>query len=103
MEAINLITGISLILIGIIIKHGKMYNLIAGYNTMPKEKKKNVDISGFSTLLRNCFVIIGVLIIAGHYILSYFGLLNLTHFLILFSICGILPVLLIQGKKYDKN
>ncbi len=103
METINLITGVFLILIGVIIKHGKMYNLIAGYNTMSKEKKKNVDISGFASLMRNCFALMGTIIIAGHYILSYLELFKLTHFLILISVSGILPILLIKGKKYDNN
>lgn len=33
--------AILFIVLGILIKYGKMYWLIAGYNTMPKEEKKN--------------------------------------------------------------
>jgi len=40
------------ILLGIVIKHGKMYFLIAGYNTMSKEEKAKYDIEGIATLFR---------------------------------------------------
>ncbi len=86
-----------------IIKHGKMYYLIAGYNTMPKEKKKKFDISGYASLIRNCLVLIGTIIIAGNYILTYLELLKWNQFLIIFSVPGILSILLIKRKKYDKN
>ena len=102
-EITNIVTGIFLIILGIVIKHGKMYILIAGYNTMPEKKKKNVDISGFASLMRNCFVLMGLMIIVGHYTLSYLGLIKLTDFLILISILIILPILIIKGRKYDKN
>jgi len=103
METINVITSIFLIIIGVIIKNGKMYNLIAGYNTMPQEKKKNFDITGFASLMRNCFVLMGMIIIVGHYILSYLELIKLTNFLIIISVLGILPIFIIKGKEYDKN
>ena len=102
-EITNIVTGIFLIILGIVIKHGKMYILIAGYNTMPEKKKKNVDISGFASLMRNCFVLMGLMIIVGHYTLFYLGLIKLTDFLILISILIILPILIIKGRKYDKN
>ena len=103
MEAVNIITAIFLILLGIVIKHGKMYNLIAGYNTMSPEEKKNVDIVGFSTLMRNSFVIMGVLIIVGHYFLEYLELFKLIPFVILLIVCIGLPILLILGRRYNKN
>ncbi len=103
MEEVNIITAIFLILLGIVIKHGKMYNLIAGYNTMSPEEKKNVDIVGFSTLMRNSFVIMGVLIIVGHFFLEYLELLNLIPFVILFVVGIGIPVFLFLGRGYNKN
>jgi hypothetical protein len=38
------------ILLGILIKYGKMYFLIAGYNTMSKAEKEKVDIKGIATV-----------------------------------------------------
>ena len=39
-----LITAILFIVFGILIKYGKMYFLIAGYNTMSKEEKEKYNI-----------------------------------------------------------
>ena len=101
MEIINVITGIFFIAIGVIIKYGKMHNLIAGYNTMSEEKKKRFNITGFTSLLRNCLVLMGIIIISGHYILSYLELDQLTPFLILISVFMITPVIIILGRTYE--
>ena len=37
-----LLSGVVMIIFGILIRECKCYNLIAGYNTMPVEKKKIV-------------------------------------------------------------
>ena len=55
--------GIFLILLGIVIKHFKLYFLIAGYNTMSKAAKKNVNIEKVATLLRNVLFFMGLSII----------------------------------------
>lgn len=39
-------TAILFIILGILIKYGKMYFLIAGYNTLPAKKKATYDING---------------------------------------------------------
>ena len=44
-----ILTAIIFIILGIIIKYGKMYWLIAGYNTMPKEEKEKYDIEGIAS------------------------------------------------------
>ena len=53
-----------LAIIGVAVKHYHAYWLISGYNTMSKEKKKNVDIAGLANFTGNfCFalaVLIGV-------------------------------------------
>lgn len=70
---------------------------------MSEKKKKNFDISGFASLMRNCLVLMGMIIIVGHYALSYLGFIKLTDYLILISLGGVLPILLIRGRKYDEN
>ena len=47
--------GISLlfVLLGILIKYGKMNFLIAGYNTMSKEERDKVDIKKLANLFKN--------------------------------------------------
>lgn len=56
---IHTLTGAFLIVVGLLVKRFPM--LIAGYNTLPAEKKKNVDIEGLSSFMRRHLVIIGAL------------------------------------------
>ncbi|SRX52380.1 DUF3784 domain-containing protein [Aequorivita sp. CIP111184] len=60
METSYIYVGIFLILLGILIKHFKLYFLIAGYNTMSKVEKEKVKIEKVAVLLRNVLVIIGL-------------------------------------------
>ncbi len=48
-----IVVALFFIFFGIIIKYGKMYNLIAGYNTNSKEEQEKVDIEGIATVFRN--------------------------------------------------
>lgn len=52
----------------------KYPNLIAGYNTMSKVEKKNVDIEKLSTFMQNGFIIIGLLVIVGYYFFKLIGI-----------------------------
>lgn len=52
--------GVFLIGCGLLVKRFPM--LISGYNTMPKENRKNVDIEGLSSFMRRHLVIIGSLL-----------------------------------------
>lgn len=62
--------GISLlfIVLGILIKYGKMYFLIAGYNTMSKEERDKVDIKKLADLFKNTMFGMAILIIIGYLI-----------------------------------
>lgn len=62
--------GISLlfVLLGILIKYGKMYFLIAGYNTMSKEEREKVDIKKLANLFKNTMFGMAILIIIGYLI-----------------------------------
>ncbi|WP_298221500.1 DUF3784 domain-containing protein [Flavobacterium sp.] len=53
------------IILGILIKYGKLYFLIAGYNTMSKEEQTKVDIAGIATVFRNAMFGMAFLMIAG--------------------------------------
>lgn len=61
-------TALIFIIIGVLVKYGKMYSLIAGYNTMSVEKKAAYDIVGIATLLKNVFFGMALLIILGYII-----------------------------------
>lgn len=92
MDSAYLYIGLSIIALGFFVK--AFPNLIAGYNTMTKEQKEQVNIQGLSTLMRNVFIGIGVSVIIFCFLLTW----TWTFFFILF---GGLIFLLIRGRKYD--
>jgi hypothetical protein len=100
-EVTSLIIGLLFIGIGFLVK--SVPELIAGYNTMSKEQKKNVDIEGLSTFMRNGFITIGLVIIIGFYVFKWIGLIMIANSMILLTtIVGPL-VLVIQAQKFDHN
>jgi glycopeptide antibiotics resistance protein len=56
------------IVLGILIKHGKMHFLIAGYNTMSKKEKEYYNIEAIATVFRNVMFGMALLIIVGYVI-----------------------------------
>jgi hypothetical protein len=60
--------GIALLflVLGILIKYGKMYFLIAGYNTMSKEERDKVDIKKLANLFKNTMFGMALIIIFGY-------------------------------------
>lgn len=56
------------ILLGIAIKYGKMYNLIAGYNTMSEADKEKYDIEGIAKVFKNVMFGMSFLLIVGYII-----------------------------------
>ncbi|WP_299105964.1 DUF3784 domain-containing protein [uncultured Winogradskyella sp.] len=67
-----LFISILFIVLGTLIKYGKMYFLIAGYNTMSKEKQKNYDIEGIAAVFRNAMFGMALIMLIG---------LGLSHWL----------------------
>ena len=58
-------TIILFIVLGALIKYGKMYFLIAGYNTMSKEKQSTYDIEGIASVFRNAMFGMAFLMLLG--------------------------------------
>ena len=77
--------------------------LISGYNTLPKEKRKNVDIDGLSSFMRRHLVIIGGLLILFTTILELTG--QQEAFSIILAVY--LPVyviwMVVRAQRYDHN
>jgi Domain of unknown function (DUF3784) len=63
-----IIVAIIFILLGILIKNGKMYNLIAGYNTMTEKEKEKINVLGIAILMRNVFFGMAIIILVGYLI-----------------------------------
>lgn len=59
-----------LILSAVAIKYGKLYNLIAGYNTMSPAEKAKINIEAVATLFRNVFFTLAALLIFSE-VLAY--------------------------------
>lgn len=51
--------------LGVLVKNGKAYNLIAGYNTMSPEEKAKVDIKGIAIVFRDAMFGMAVIITGG--------------------------------------
>lgn len=96
-----LVIGAFFIAIGLAVHVFKWYFLIAGYNTMSKEKKANVDTEGLGRLMGvYSYVNGGVLIVMG--VLYAFGLKPvLSPVVIIFGITTV--YFLIRAQKYDGN
>ena len=95
------ILGIVLIAMGLMVHIFKWYFLIAGYNTMPKEKKVNVDTEGLGRLM-------GIFMYLNGGIFIFMGLLEALGFkpsflpaIIFFIVSTIF--LLIRAQKFDGN
>lgn len=87
--------------IGFLVKYSP--DLIAGYNTMPKEKKKNVDIEGLSTYICNGLIAIGLTIIIGYFLFKWLGFTTIANSMIMIvTIIGI-TLLVIKAQRFDHN
>ncbi|MAP54905.1 DUF3784 domain-containing protein [Altibacter sp.] len=93
------------IALGILIKYGKAYGLIAGYNTMSKEEKARYDIIGIATLFRNVMFTMAAIILLG-VLLSYLLKESIIETIALFAaiLTGV-PYLLIRSnsKRYQMD
>lgn len=101
MDILNLIVGLFMIGIGFLVKSAP--DLIAGYNTMSKEKKKNVDIEGLSTFMRNGLITIGLSIIIGYYLFKWIGFTMIANSMILIVTLIGVTILVIEAQKFDQN
>ena len=95
------ILGAIFIFLGIGVKYFKWYFLISGYNTMSKEKKKNVDIEPLGKLMGNFMLLIG-LIVLGSGLSHEFGFKSLSTTLLIL-IAPLTIGLLIYAQKFDHN
>lgn len=96
-----IVCGLLFLFLGLGVHVFGWHNLISGYNTMPKEKKANVDIKGLARLIGIYgYVTGGMLIISG--ILFNLGLRFILAPAIIIFI-GLTVYILIKAQKYDGN
>ncbi|WP_434036898.1 DUF3784 domain-containing protein [Formosa sp. 4Alg 33] len=71
------------IVLGIIIRYGKMYFLIAGYNTKPKEERAKFNADGIATVFRNSMFGMAIIMIIGYFLANWLNnpdIENVTFF-----------------------
>ncbi len=78
-------------------------NMIAGYNTMSKDKKRNIDIEGLSTYMRNSLIIIGLSIIVGYYLFKWIGFTMIADSMILIVTLVGVTIMVINAQRFDHN
>lgn len=76
-------TALLIMGLGIYIQKAKAYNLIAGYNTRSNEEKEKFDIEKYALAFRNCFLVMGILLLLSYPILQF---LNLDKYLSIVAI-----------------
>ena len=77
---VETLIGFIFIICGLLVKN--FPNLIAGYNNMPAEEKKNIDIKKFSTFLHNGLLIIGALLIIASVVFYFIEIMLLYRLLV---------------------
>jgi hypothetical protein len=101
MNLIFALIGIGLIFFGILIDKFKVYWLISGYNTMSKEKKKNIDIKNLAKLISIFLYSSAAIFFIGIFMalikIPYANEISLIIFLLNITI------MLIFAQKYDMN
>ena len=99
--------AILFIILGILIKYGKMYFLLAGYNTMSAKKKAKYDIDGIATLFRNAMFGMALIIIIGYFAADWFNNPDIESIAFFGSLLVGLPYLLLKSNsdkyKTDKK
>ncbi|MCD8273805.1 MAG: DUF3784 domain-containing protein [Alistipes sp.] len=98
---IYLLTGVFLIVVGLLVKRFPM--LISGYNTMPAEKKKNVDIEGLSSFMRRHLVIIGALWVLLAAVLDLTGQQEALPVIYGIYVPVYVVWMMVRAQRYDHN
>ena len=108
-DAWVLIVGLVFILIGVVVGVFKQTGLIAGINTMSKEKKAKMDMDYLAKYFGLFFGIFGGVIIFGVFICTYLNIMNYFHHsmpIVILSFCAFIILFfnVIKRKRiYNKN
>lgn len=95
------IVGGLMAFMGIGIKYFKWYFLIAGYNTMSKDQKNNVDTVGLGKLMGNFLILMAILVVVAGVAVEYgYKLLSM---MILLLIVPLTIAIVFLAQKYDHN
>tara|TARA_B100000809_G_scaffold266411_1_gene329015 strand:- start:2402 stop:2716 length:315 start_codon:yes stop_codon:yes gene_type:complete len=97
----NIMVAIIFIVLGLLIKYGKLYMLIAGYNTISKEKQKKVDIQGIASVFRNGMFGMAALLLLGSALSLWLADDRMELYLFFLSIAIGIPYILIVSNSNE--
>ncbi len=87
--------------LGVMIRFFKWYLLIAGYNTMTKERRRKVDIEGLGKFVGNCFFLIAGIMAAGS-VMTYFQIPGVSS-AVPVAVAVLVIYLLIKAQQFDSG
>lgn len=90
-----IVVSIIFILFGVAIKYGKMYFLMAGYNTMSEKEQKQYDIDGIASIFRNTMFGMSLIMILGYLISKWIENPKIETYVLFGALIIGLPYLLI--------
>lgn len=101
----NIVVALLFVALGIMIKYGKMYYLIAGYNTLPPEEQKKYDIDGIATVFRNGMFFMALMLLIGYGVSHYLENPKIQVYGLFIAIAIGLPYILVMSnsKKFKKG
>jgi hypothetical protein len=101
MNLFTLIFGLIMMGLGLLVK--AYPDLISGYNTLTREQKQNVDIEGLSAFMRNGFLLMGILIIAGYSLFNWLGFAVIANSVTpVVTLVG-LTLMILKAQKFNHN
>ena len=96
-----LLAAIIFILLGILIKYGKMYFLIAGYNTMTAEDKAAYNINKVANLFKNVMFGMAAIVLIGFFLSKWLNNSDLETYFFFGALLVGVPYLLIKSNSKD--
>jgi undecaprenyl pyrophosphate phosphatase UppP len=100
-----LFVALLFVVIGVLIKYGKMYYLIAGYNTMSPKQQAEYNIEKIATLFRNVTFTMAAIVIVGYTVNLWLNESLVEFVTILVAVLVGIPFLLIKSnsEKYKNR
>lgn len=96
-----LLTAVIFIVLGVLIKYGKLYFLIAGYNTLSKEEQEKYDIEGIATVFRNAMFVMALIILIGFFAARLFEKPKIENYTFWIALGIGIPYLLIKSNSKE--
>jgi len=95
---IDLIVGLGILVLGVIVPTFRLYWLIAGVNTTPKEQLRKMDLKYIGKYFGICMSVLGLLLILNPFVFSYFELKPSIQFIQLITVFSVVAFMFVFGR-----